>query len=163
MFKLRMTEVGVSPDRAGFGWATKEALKLALDRGAQFIVLAGDEALSLVRSDLSVKECHGRAMLASPDSPVIMFPMFHPEAFLRNPRWRLTAVDELSTLKVIGGNREKWLDYVPDSCVRCRGEFHRVDDVGVVYCEAHWGKVPTNRILSPQEVVDFFNGKVVES
>lgn len=163
MFKNSLVEAGISPDRLGFGWATEASLLDAEERGASFLLLAGDAALHLVRPDLSVGECHGRAMLFSADpAGLIVFPVFHPESYFRNPRWRSRLVEELRLLRAIGVDRDSWVSFTPDSCVRCRGEFYRVDDQGVVFCVDHWGKpVDRSRLLSADDLAGLFGGVVV--
>lgn len=155
-FKEAMTEVGISVDRVVFGW-TETVEEEVESRGAQFIVLAGQAALELVRPDLHVGECHGRAMLLdheTPDGPLV-YPLFHPDSYYRNPLWRNSLLQELRQLIAIGRDRDNWTKYTPDTCVKCRGEFFRVDEQGVVYCELHSVPEQERPLTAEQIAADF--------
>lgn len=154
MFKREITNAGIGVDKVGFTWTSDDVVGELSAHGVEYAVLAGQDALRVFRDDLNVRECHGRAMLLEAgalDGP-LGFPVFHPEAFARNGHWRSLLVEELGLLKRIATDRSNWTSLTPDTCVHCRGEFSRVDDHGVVYCETHWGRPPRERWLSPKEI-----------
>lgn len=143
LFLSLMTEAGLPVDRVGFGTIHPTIKDDVEESGAQFVILSGTAAVRLYRPDLRTGQCHGRIMLLEPsktstDGP-LAFPVFHPEAYWRNYRWRELLVKELRLLREIAQNRNSWLSYVPDSCVRCRGEVIHFDDNGVPYCERCFG------------------------
>lgn len=131
MFRGAMTEVGIGVEKVAFGTAEEDPV----DRQASFVLVAGDVALSKYRPDLRVAHCHGRPMQVVAN--VIAFPVFHPEAYWRNPRWRSLLTHELKTLMTIARSPEDWDRYVPESCVKCRGLVEYTDDMGVHYCHEH--------------------------
>lgn len=100
----------------------------------QWVILSGDAALHTVRPDLDQRFAHGRPIHRA---GITFMPVFHHVALYRHPQWRALVAAELGDLVTIAktGN---WMRFVPDTCVKCRGEFYRVDDEGIVYCEAHW-------------------------
>lgn len=154
LYKTALGGAGVDVSRVAFGWM--ENISEIKGSDIRFVILAGDGVLRKFRADLSVKECHGRAMMTTEN--ILVFPTFHPEAYKRNPLWLKTLKGELGLLKKIGPDIERWASYTPDTCVRCRGDFFRVDDQGVVYCEEHWGKVPhPENVLTPDQVARVFS------
>lgn len=141
MFKDTMTHTGIGVEKVAFGDDVDMDLEDAIQGvKAQFVILAGDRVLQWFRPDLYVRQCHGRPMLMFPDFPdrtPILFPVFHPEAYWRFPRWRALLAVELKSLMELAHNRNRWQDFCPQSCVKCRGLPHRTDPMGVVYCEVH--------------------------
>jgi hypothetical protein len=130
MFKAAMVEAGIGVEKVAFGYATDEPAE-----SVRFVILAGDKALASVRPDLMVRQCHGRPMLL--DGGVVGFPVFHPEAYWRNPRWRPLLAAELQVLLKVARNPDDWEDLCPQSCVKCRGEVYYTDPARVAYCEVH--------------------------
>jgi hypothetical protein len=130
MFKDSMVEAGIDVGKVAFGYATDIP-----NEDVQFLVLAGDKALATVRPDLKVRFCHGRPMLL--ENGAIGFPVFNPEAYWRNPRWRSLLAAELQVLLNVARNRDRWEEWCPQSCVRCRGEVYYTDPARVAYCEVH--------------------------
>ncbi len=137
MFQSEMTTTGIGVGKVAFGFADTHLEAALSGLGAKFVLLAGDGALSLFRPDLRVRQCHGRPMLIAPGSPVILYPMFHPEAYHRNPRWRGLMQHELRVLMGLGSDSERWSEHCPQTCVKCRGPQAMTDPQGVVYCESH--------------------------
>ncbi len=127
-FKQAMTERGIGVEKVAFGYADDNPR----ERGASFAVLAGDQALAQYRPDLRVAHCHGRPMLGE---DLLLFPVFHPEAFWRNPRWRGLLAHELGQLMLLAKDPDSWRLFVPQSCVKCRGAADHEDKMGVLYCD----------------------------
>lgn len=135
MFKKAMSDKGIGVEKVAFGAATDDPL----EREAEFVVLAGDVALARYRPDLRVAHCHGRPMLIRHEqSDLIYFPVFHPEAYWRNPRWRSLLDHELGQLMLLARDVDNWKSFIPQSCVKCRGSADFHDKMGVLYCYEHW-------------------------
>lgn len=130
MFKDTMTKAGIGVEKVAFGFAGDDPR----ERQASFTVLAGDRALHTVRTDLWVRQCHGRPMMLD---HILWYPVFHPEAYWRNPRWRSLLDHELRALMSLARDRENWRSYLPQSCVKCRGAVDYTDLMGVAYCQEH--------------------------
>jgi hypothetical protein len=130
MFKGAMTTVGIGIEKVAFGAADDDPK----DREAQFVLLCGDVALSRYRTNLRVAHCHGRPMMLDHR---ILFPVFHPEAYWRNPRWRSLLDHELKQLMLLAKDKDQWRSFIPQSCVKCRGAADYTDLMGVVYCTEH--------------------------
>jgi hypothetical protein len=131
-------EIGTDPARILFGDGKLSELE---DRGVSYIVLAGQACLDQFRPDLAIRQCHGRPMLLWPGlshcaGPIVM-PVFHPEAYRRNPRWQSLLRIQLGSIRRVALDRDNWINECPDTCVACRGEFYAVDPHGVVYCDTH--------------------------
>ncbi len=136
-FKKAMTEAGIGVEKVCFGDTDMDLEDQIQGIRAGHIVLAGDRALQYFRKDLRVSQCHGRPMMMFPDFPdrtPLLFPVFHPEAYWRNPRWRALLLLELQSLMLIARTGE-WAS--PQSCVKCRGSADYTDPMGVVFCEEH--------------------------
>lgn len=145
-FKECMLEAGIKPDKSGFCWAGDELQgELEVLRPA-WVVLSGDQALQAIRPDLFCRQAHGRPFSLIPMSErdarlggSVGFPVVHHVALKRNQKeWHALVVRELLALRQMATDPEGWLKYAPDTCVKCRGEFFRIDDQGIVYCEKHW-------------------------
>jgi hypothetical protein len=158
IFKTSLMKAGIPVEKVGFTWSHPGTAIEIRDRGATFVILAGEGAVALWRPDLHVRQCHGRMMAL--DDECFGFPTFHPEAFARNPRWRSLLCKELQILREIASDPESWISRSPLTCVRCRGEFYRVDDMGVVYCERHWG-APDDRPVTVSQFAAAF-GAIIE-
>jgi len=133
-------------DRLGFCYA--EHLDDAADvlADAKWVLISGNRPLHRWRDDLSVGDVHGRPFLlgSSLDGPV-GYPVFHYVSYYRNLEWRPLLRDELARLVdlvVARHNGGNWIADTPDTCVQCRGEWHRCDDQGVIYCRRHWESRP---------------------
>lgn len=135
MFKKAMSDKGIGVEKVAFGTAEDEPL----EREAEFVVLAGDVALAKYRPDLRVAHCHGRPMM---NGSLLLYPVFHPEAYWRNPRWRPLLDHELGQLMLLAKDRAEWQKFSPLSCVKCRGAADWRDGMGVVYCEDHYKPSP---------------------
>ena len=148
--------VGISLDRLCF----TDSVDDLEGSGAEYVILAGAEMLHLFRPDLHPGLCHGRAMLLDlTDRGIIGFPIFHPDSYRRNERWQTVLLQELSLLKDMARSGFwSWDDFIPDTCVVCRGERHSSDQNGVAYCFPHWRSrlVDKTRTLSPDQAAKLF-------
>lgn len=134
LFKSTFVDAGINVDRVAFGPVDKNTVAKVSELGAKYVVVAGIDSLQFFWPDLSIRECHGRPMQLTTTYWPVAFPVFHPEAFLRNPRARALLRQQLQLLKLMGSESENWSRFLADSCVKCRGEMYSIDDRGVVYC-----------------------------
>lgn len=135
-FKSMMTASGVPQEKVVF--LTPDSFVDLEPSGAKFVLLAGSEALGLFRPDLHPGLCHGRLLLLDlSDRGILGFPVFHPETYRRNPRWRTMLLKDFAFLKR-AASEGLWPSDGPQTCVRCRGLKFDTDINGVVYCGPHW-------------------------
>lgn len=147
-FKEVLLEAGIKPDKSGFCYGGGELLELLVLRPV-WVVLSGDVALQGIRPDLQTRGMHGRPVSLLPMSErgprdarlggSVGFSVVHHVALRRKPKeWHDLVLQELLAFRRMATDPEGWLKYTPDTCVKCRGEFFRIDDQGIVYCEEHW-------------------------
>lgn len=141
-FREAMQRARIKPERALFFYPLDldELLLTIGGESAEFVILSGDKMLQLVQPDLRTAQCHGRVMgLDDGPDPVLMFPVFHHEAFVRMPKqFGPILDDELALLRHIASHKDQWTKFVADTCVKCRAPRYRVTPQRVVYCQQHW-------------------------
>lgn len=106
-----------------------------------FVCVAGNAALHLYRPDLGVGQCHGRPMAFHNDDTVVV-PVFHPEAYHRNPRWRISLVNDFNVLRGIAAGKEPWVRH--STCVFCRRPATVADKNLLLVCSRHGRTIRVN-------------------
>lgn len=118
--------------------------------GAEWVLLTGNIPLQVFRPDLRIGKARGRPfLLVRHGIQMKAFPVFHPSAVLRNPKWEPDLVSDLRAFKHI-------LDMDPGTplaeicwttCVVCdeADEEWTFDEDGMVYCRNCIKKSPCHR------------------
>lgn len=106
--------------------------------GAAWVILTGNVPLQAYRPDLRIGRAHGQPIVKLGSDKIVMFPVYHPAAVLRNRSWLTEFERDLSTFKEMV-DRDAWA-WVPIRCVSCgrvEDAMTRlyVDDWGVNYCQ----------------------------
>lgn len=111
---------------------------------ARWIVVTGNVPLKAYRPDLRIGKMHGRPLLKEPNNmAIVLLPVYHPAAVLRNPAWRKDLQADLTLYRKMV-EADDWAGLAPDTCVVCgvREEDEVVawhwDSQAVPYCDLHW-------------------------
>lgn len=100
----------------------------------QVVLLVGNVPLGIYRPDMRIGVAHGRAIRRSGRT---FFPIFHPEAALRNPAWIDDIRADLSLLTEMESTGNWTLGI--KTCVKCGRETDGTlrDKDGITYCPDH--------------------------
>lgn len=115
---------------------TEDPLELDTD----YRILAGERALHAYAPDLQPGWVVGRPIIIGEFAGPVAMPVLHLDSYHRNDRWLPdldAALDRLRRIAVKRAKNERWADERPETCVRCRGEFHYMDARGLAWCETH--------------------------
>jgi hypothetical protein len=128
----------IRPERQTFVSAesSEELVDLLCKEEAEFVLLAGQQPLGLVRPDLSTRTACGRPFYWGEDDWA-MLATIHPEAYRRNPAWQTSVHHHLRSLVQWGKAPASALEFAPWSCVSCLETVHALDDDLLPWCKTH--------------------------
>jgi len=106
--------------------------------GVAWMILTGNVPLQAYRPDLRIGRAHGQPILKLGFNKIVMLPVYHPAAVLRNRAWMDAFERDLATFKEMV-DRDAWA-WVPVRCVVCgmaEDAMTRlyVDEWAVNYCQ----------------------------
>lgn len=138
LFHDLLREAKIDPDRQMFATAVStEELQSIMSGGPEFMLLAGQQPLSLVRPDLSTKTACGRPFFWGEEDYGVVATI-NPEALERHDIWADSVGMHLAALVEFGKHPEDLFEIAPRSCTCC-GDLdapYRDGDL-LPFCGAH--------------------------
>lgn len=138
LFTDLLTTAGIAPERQTFATAvSQEELQEIMSNGAEYMLLAGQQPLSLVRPDLSTKTACGRPFFWGEEEYGVIATI-NPETLQRNDVWADSVSMHLEALVAFGRRPEDLFEIAPRSCTECGNPNapHRDMDL-LPFCNAH--------------------------